>query len=61
MSSVAVRNLPDATHRALIGFADGAIAAIATASGLALATRNTRDFAGTRVDLIDPWEAVRQR
>lgn len=44
-----------------IGFADGAIAAIAAAHRFALATRNTRDFKGTGVDLIDPWDTVRQR
>ena len=44
-----------------IGFAEGAIAAIAAAHGFALATRNTRDFKGTGVGLIDPWEAGRQR
>ena len=30
----------------MIGFADGAIAAIASAQGFALATRNIRDFRG---------------
>ena len=37
-----------------IGFADGAIAAIASAKGFALATRNIRDFRGTGVELINP-------
>ena len=37
-----------------IGFADGAIAAIASAQGFALATRNIRDFRGTGVELINP-------
>ena len=41
-----------------IGFADGAIAAIASAHGFALATRNTRDFAGTGIELVDPWAAA---
>lgn len=46
-----------------VGFADYAIAAIAIAiaialalaQGFAVATRNTRDFLGCGVDLIDPW------
>ena len=37
-----------------IGFADGAIAAIAAAQSFALATRNVRDFRGTGVELINP-------
>lgn len=41
-----------------IGFADGAIAAIATTHGFALATRNVRDFKGTGVTVIDPWVAA---
>ena len=36
-----------------IGFADGAIAAIAAAQGFVLATRNVRDFRGTGVELIN--------
>jgi toxin FitB len=39
-----------------IGFADGAIAAIAAAQGFALATRNVRDFKGAGVELINPWD-----
>jgi toxin FitB len=39
-----------------IGFADGAIAAIASAQGFALATRNVRDFRGAGVDLMNPWD-----
>ncbi len=38
-----------------IAFADCTIAAIAKANGFMVATRNVRDFAGTNVDLIDPW------
>ena len=38
-----------------ISFADGAIAAIASAHGFMVATRNVRDFKGTGVELIDPW------
>lgn len=41
-----------------IGFADGAIAAIAAAQGYSLATRNLRDFRGTGVAIIDPWAAA---
>ena len=40
-----------------IGFADGAIAAIAAARGFIIATRNVRDFKGTGVDIVDPWAA----
>lgn len=39
-----------------ISFADGAMAAIAAAHGFALATRNVRDFKGTGVALINPWD-----
>ena len=39
-----------------IGFADGAIAAIAAAQGFALATRNVRDFRGAGVGVINPWD-----
>ena len=38
-----------------IGFADCAIAAMAAANGFAVATRNTRDFKGSGVKVIDPW------
>jgi toxin FitB len=38
-----------------MSFADCAIAAIATANGFALATRNTRDFKNTGIELLDPW------
>ena len=38
-----------------IGVFDAQIAAIAKTRGAAVATRNTRDFAGCGVDLIDPW------
>ena len=36
---------------------DGMIAAICVARGAALATRNTRDFEGLGLELIDPWQA----
>jgi toxin FitB len=39
-----------------ISFADGAIAAMAAAHGFMLATRNTRDFKGCGVELLNPWE-----
>ena len=39
-----------------IGFADGAIAAIASAQGFALATRNVRYFRGVGVGLINLWD-----
>ena len=38
-----------------MGFADGAIAAIASSQGFALATRNVRDFSAG-VALINPWD-----
>ncbi|MFE3618105.1 type II toxin-antitoxin system VapC family toxin [Streptomyces anulatus] len=45
-------------HRAgrPIGLADGQIAAICSTRGATLATRNTKNFLDTGVDLIDPWE-----
>lgn len=36
---------------------DAQIAAIALANGAAVATRNTGDFAGCGIALIDPWES----
>lgn len=38
-----------------IGVSDGQIAAICRKLGATLATRNTSDFRGTDIDLIDPW------
>ena len=38
-----------------IGFPDCAIAAIATANGCMVATRNGGDFKGTGVKVVDPW------
>ena len=35
---------------------DGMIAAICLANDATLATRNTRDFEGLGVDLMDPWK-----
>jgi len=34
---------------------DGLMAATAIAHGLTLATRNTRDFDGLRLELFNPW------
>ena len=34
---------------------DGMIAAICSSRSLALATGNTKDFAGLGVRLVDPW------
>ena len=39
-----------------IDAADAMIAATARAKGMMLATRNTNDFAGTGVELINPWD-----
>jgi predicted nucleic acid-binding protein len=36
---------------------DAAIAAIAEVNGCALATRKVKDFAPTKLELIDPWRA----
>lgn len=38
---------------------DCQIAAIARARGATLATRNTRDFTGCGIDVVDPWEVGR--
>jgi predicted nucleic acid-binding protein len=38
-----------------ISFADCQIAATARAQGAAIATRNTNDFAGGGIAVIDPW------
>jgi len=38
-----------------IDFTDCAIAAIATTRGFMLATRNTKDFKGSGVELLNPW------
>jgi toxin FitB len=36
---------------------DAMIAAVAASRGMAVATRNTSDYAGMGVDLISPWDA----
>ncbi len=36
--------------------ADCQIAAIAASRGAALATRNVKDFIGTDVEIVDPWQ-----
>ncbi|MYK59882.1 MAG: type II toxin-antitoxin system VapC family toxin [Rhodospirillaceae bacterium] len=41
-----------------IGEADCQIAAIARSQGMAVATRNIRDFSETGVEAIDPWAGV---
>jgi hypothetical protein len=58
--SAAAREFADiaaSRHRAgrPISEADACIAAIARSRGAALATRNVGDFAGCRLELIDPW------
>jgi predicted nucleic acid-binding protein len=40
-----------------IASADGYIAAIAAASGLTVATRDTRPFEAAGVEVINPWQA----
>ena len=44
------------THGRPIGDQDAQIASIARAHGAALATRNTHDFEGCGVRLINPWK-----
>jgi predicted nucleic acid-binding protein len=39
-----------------IHYADAQIAGIALENGATLATRNSRDFVGMRLDIVDPWE-----
>lgn len=43
-------------HGHNISFADCAIAAIAATHGYAIATRNVKDFRGTGIKLVDPWQ-----
>jgi hypothetical protein len=41
-----------------IGIADAQIAAICASRSAVLATRNTKDFTNTGVQLINPWDAA---
>ena len=41
-----------------LGVMDGWIAACALRHGLTIVTRNTKDFTGLDVDLLDPWSAA---
>ena len=41
-----------------LSLADGQIAAIARSRGMAVATRNIRDFSDTGIHVIDPWEGA---
>ena len=41
-----------------ISQSDCQIAAIARSRGVAVATRNVRDFSGTGVEVIDPWASA---
>ena len=41
-----------------VSAADAQIAAIASSRGMAVATRNIRDFSDTGIDLIDPWSGA---
>jgi predicted nucleic acid-binding protein len=42
-----------------MSFADAAIAAIASVHGFVLATRNVRDFNGTKIEVLNPWDQSR--
>ena len=44
-------------HGKAVGFADGAIAAIAAAEGYTVATRDTAPFEAMGVKVINPWAA----
>ena len=49
-----------ATRRSVgrpVSQADGQIAAIARAHGMAVATRNVRDFEDIDIKVVDPWAA----
>ena len=56
----ATRNYAEAMARAqaqgrAVGVADGLIAAIAAANGMAVASRHTAPFAAMGVAVVDPW------
>lgn len=58
--TVAAQAFADVNARATasgnpINFADCAIAAIASAHAFMLATRNTRDFRETGIEILNPW------
>lgn len=62
MASITIRNLDDEVETRLRVRAAGngrsrprSSQAIAQSRGLAVATRNTGDFTGMELDLIDPW------
>jgi predicted nucleic acid-binding protein len=59
--SMAARSGAFRSVRAAIGrpisLADSMIGATAAEAGARLATRNTRDFAGLGLSLVDPWSA----
>ena len=59
-AAVAFARIVSKAHAAgnAMDFADGAIAAIATTHRFILATRNTKDFRGSGVELLDPWEVA---
>ncbi|MCO7218423.1 type II toxin-antitoxin system VapC family toxin [Klenkia sp. PcliD-1-E] len=44
-----------------IAVLDGQIAAVCRARSAVLATRNTKDFEGTGVELVDPWRHLTRR
>jgi len=46
-----------ANHGSPISTADAQIAAICRAHDAVCATRNTKDFLGTGVELVNPWES----
>jgi toxin FitB len=50
-----LQELRRAAGRPPLAVEDGMIAAICAARGTTLATRNTADFVGLGLDLIDPW------
>ena len=45
------------TLRRRIDTIDAQIAAVARAAGMAVVTRNVRDFEACEIDLINPWQA----
>ena len=56
--SAAIFALETRTESRAISQADCQIAAIAQAQGMAVATRNIRDFLDTGIEVIDPWESA---